>query len=112
MKNMVYLLALMFSTSIFFVSTVRAETDIYARTTADKLNVRSIANGKIVIERLPRGSVVAILEKQGTWANILYLENNDTNRTKEGWVSVEYLHVIYKKKVYDHLVKKIAGIQR
>lgn len=99
MNNIVFILVLVFSTLSAFVSPATAETDTFARTTASDLNVRSIPNGKAVTCRLPVGSVVAILQTQGIWANIVYLEDNDPNKPKEGWVSAKYLRVLYKKEV-------------
>lgn len=106
MKSIIFIFVLAIGTSTIFSSTVNAEADTFARTTANNLNVRSIANGKSVITQLPRGTVVAILQTKGAWANIVYLENNNTNKPREGWVSSQHLRILYKKIVREHAGKK------
>ena len=109
MKNMVLILALVFSTSAFCTSAAKAESDTYAQTTASALNVRDNPYGKTVIQQLPRGSVVAILQLDGLWANILYLEDNDPDAPKKGWVSAMYLRILYSKDVSDYKDTTTAG---
>lgn len=110
MKNLVFIFVLALSTSAFFTSTAKAETDTFAETTANNLNVRTMANGKSVIEQLPIGSVVAVLQTEGIWANIIYLEDNNPEKPKEGWVSAQYLRVLYTQIVRDYADNKMAGI--
>lgn len=102
--------ALVLITSACLTSPASADTDTFAQTTASNLNVRSMPNGKDVIRMLPHGSVVAILQTQGTWSRILYLENRNVSSAKKGWVSSQYLEVLYTKNVRDYVNSSMAGI--
>lgn len=110
MKNIVFILGMIIGVSASFTTAAQAETYSFARTTANELNVRDMPNGKDVIKRLPLGSVVAILQSQGIWTNVLYLENEDPSKPKQGWVSNEYLRVLYSKDMDIKTDTRTAGI--
>lgn len=102
--------ALVLITLAFFASPAKAETDTFAQTTASNLNVRNAPNGKDVIRTLPHGSIVAVLQTQGVWSKVLYLENRNVSNPKKGWVSSQYLKVLYTKDVRDYADNSMAGI--
>ena len=110
MKNIVITLLLAFATSTCIVTSANAEIDTFARTTASNLNVRSEPNGKDIIGTLPHGSVVAILLTQDVWANIMYLENGNVSEPRKGWVSSQYLKVLYSKDVRDYEKSRTAAL--
>lgn len=64
-----------------------------AITTAESLNVRQTPGGEVV-DRLPRGTRVAVLQTQRQWAQVLYTGSPDTSEMKRGWVSSRYLFLM------------------
>lgn len=66
-----------------------------ARTTADILNVRNGPSGQ-VINKLPNGSLVAVLEQKKNWAKVLYLNKRDAGDVRHGWVHMDYLSLFFE----------------
>jgi len=72
-------------------------------TIASDLNVKARPASKArIIDRLPVGSVVHFVEKQGRWALIEYESDNDATM-KKGWVYSKYLRRLEKN--FDSVMK-------
>lgn len=66
---------------------------VTAKVTGNRVNLREGAGNKYaVIEQLPSGATVEIIEQQAKWANVLYTHEDGT--TVEGFVSGKYLTAV------------------
>ena len=74
------------------IGAFNAHSMTIAITNTKIINVRDTPKGKI-IDTLPFGSVVGIINYKGNWVNIIYFKNGDKNNSKTGWVKFNNLKI-------------------
>jgi hypothetical protein len=65
-------------------------------TIAKSLNVRNQPKGK-VIDSLPLGTPVGLLDIKGEWVRVSYFKGANTRKPKYGWVSVKYIRITSRR---------------
>ncbi|WP_319471153.1 SH3 domain-containing protein [uncultured Pseudodesulfovibrio sp.] len=95
-KRLVFIASIILA--IFFVQTPSAQATNQFATCKVDLNLRKAPNtDSQIIQAMPKGSLVSILQIRSGWAKVLFLIEKDNSVT--GWASSKYLEVYRPRKV-------------